>query len=171
MPTQGNIKQICTDRFNLLEEDIRKFQSKGRVVLVGDFNARVGKGDSVDDVIGMFGESTCNSNGNMLISLLNNCDLFICNGRSLSTDPQWTRVQNRLNHKSIIDYLITDKAVMKASSDVFVDKTDIGSSDHYLVWFELGRNFGRNRKKTMRFLYKWRVDRLHDKVVRDEYRL
>ena len=29
LPTQGNVKHICTDRFNLLEEDICMFQSKG----------------------------------------------------------------------------------------------------------------------------------------------
>ena len=32
---------------------------------------------------------------------------------------------------------------MKESSNVYVDKcsTDKGSSDHYLVWFELRRNY------------------------------
>ena len=169
MPTQGNIKHLCTDRFNLLEEDICMFQSKGRVLLLGDFNARVGKSEDVDDVIGMFGENTYNSNGNLLIELLQNCNLMVCNGRTLLSDPQWTRVQSRLGHKSIIDYIITDKALMKASSDVFVDRTDVGSSDHYLVWFELGRTFGRNRKKAKRILYKWRVDRLQDKAIRNEY--
>ena len=148
LPTQGNVKHICSDRFNLLEEDICMFQSKGRVLLLGDFNARVGKSNEVGDVIGMFGEASCNSNGNLLIELLHNCDLMICNGRTMLNDPQWTRVQNRLGHKSIIDYIITDKALMEESSDVFVDKTDIGSSDHYLVWFELGRNFGKSRKKS-----------------------
>ena len=128
------------------------FQSKGRVVLLGDFNARVGKSNDVDDVIGMFGEASCNSNGNLLIELLQNCNLMICNGRTMLNDPQWTRVQNRLGHKSIIDYIITDKALMKESSDLFVDKTDIGSSDHYLVWFELGRNFGRSRKSKAHFV-------------------
>ena len=78
MPTQGSVKQICTDRFNLLEEDICMFQSKGRVLLLGDFNARVGKSDDIDDVIGMFRENTCNSNGNLLITLLQNCNLMIC---------------------------------------------------------------------------------------------
>ena len=169
MPTQGNVKQVCNDRFNLLEEDICMFQSKGRVLVLGDFNARVGKGEDVDDVVGMFGENTCNSNGNLLIELLHNCNLMVCNCRTLQSDPQWTRVQSRLGHKSIIDYIITDKALMKASSDVFVDRTDIGSSDHYLVWFELGRSFGRNRKKAKRILYKWRVDRLQDKTTRSEY--
>ena len=37
---------------------------------------------------------------------------------------------------------------MKESSNVFVDSTEIGSSDHNLVWFELGRNFGKSRKKS-----------------------
>ena len=68
MPTQGSIKQVCTDWYNLLEEEICMFQSKGRVVLLGDFNARLGKSDDVDDVIGMFGETTCSGNGNLLIA-------------------------------------------------------------------------------------------------------
>ena len=169
LPTQGNVKHICTDRFNLLEEDICMFQSKGRVLLLGDFNARVGKSNDVDDVIGMFGEASCNCNGKLLIELLQNCNLVICNGRTMLKDPQWTRVQNRLGHKSIIDYIITDRALMKESSNVFVDSTDIGSSDHYLVWFELGRNFGKSRKKARRILYKWRIDRLQDKETRNEY--
>ena len=56
LPTQGNIKHICSNRFKLLEEDISLFKSKGRVLLLVDFNARVGKSNDVDDVIGMFGE-------------------------------------------------------------------------------------------------------------------
>ena len=68
LPTQGNVKHICTDRFNLLEEDICMFQSKGRVLLLGDFNARVGKSNDLDYVIGMFGEASSNSNGKLLLN-------------------------------------------------------------------------------------------------------
>ena len=60
-------------------------------------------------------------------------------------------VQSHLGHRSIIDYIITDKALMQASSNVFVDRTDVRPSDHYLVWFELERTFGRNRKKQSAF--------------------
>ena len=48
------------------------FRSKGRVLLFGDFNARVDKSEDVDDVIGMLGENTCDSNGNLLLELLQN---------------------------------------------------------------------------------------------------
>ena len=37
-------------------------------LLLGDFNARVGRSVDVDDVIAMFGEDTCNASGNGLIS-------------------------------------------------------------------------------------------------------
>ena len=43
LPTQGEVKHICTDRLNLLQEDICMFLSKGRVLLLWNFNARVGK--------------------------------------------------------------------------------------------------------------------------------
>ena len=55
------------------------FKQKGRVVLLGDFNAKVGKSVDVDDVIGMFGEETCNASGNR--SFLNEVELVICIGR------------------------------------------------------------------------------------------
>ena len=72
---------------------------------------------------------------------------MVCNGRTLLSDPQWTRVKSHLGHKSIIIYIITDKALVKESSDDFVDRIDVGSSDEYIVWFELGRTFGRREKK------------------------
>ena len=43
MPVQVTARQFCTDRFSLLEENVRRLQAKGRVILLGDFNARVGK--------------------------------------------------------------------------------------------------------------------------------
>ena len=50
-------------------------------------NARVGKTNDVDNVIGMFGKASCNNNGNMLIELLQNCNLMICNWRTMLNDP------------------------------------------------------------------------------------
>ena len=107
--------------------------------MLGDFNARVGRSSEVDDVIGMFGEETCNASGDKLISFLNEVDLVVCNGRKLVVEPEWTRVRPSLKQKSIIDYIITDGDSRKASGDVHVDSLDIGCSDHFLVWMELGR--------------------------------
>ena len=57
-----------TDRmescYGKLKEDVLSFGEKGQVVLFGDFNACVGRPVEVDDVIGVFGEDTCNASGN-----------------------------------------------------------------------------------------------------------
>ena len=65
--------------------------------------------------------------------------MVICNGRRLVSEPEWTRVRPSLGQRSVIDYVVTDIQLMRESGDVQVDATDIGTSDHSLVWMELGR--------------------------------
>ena len=55
VPAEGNVIQVCTNMFNLLDEDNCMFQSAGRVLLLGDFNARGGKSDDVDDKMACLG--------------------------------------------------------------------------------------------------------------------
>ena len=66
MPTEGSVAAVIEDSYERLKEDVLEYQQKGRVVLLGDFN---GKSTDVDDVIGIFGEDTCNRSGNKLIYL------------------------------------------------------------------------------------------------------
>ena len=81
---------ICTARFNLLEKDICMFHAKWKVLFKGNVNSMVGKSNEVDDVIGMFREASCNGSGNLLFELLHNCDLKVCNGRTMLNDLQFT---------------------------------------------------------------------------------
>ena len=97
--------------YGRLKEDVLSFREKGQVLL-GDFNAQVCRSVEVDDVIGMFGEDTCNASGNRLISFLNEVELV---GRKLVVEPEWTRVRPSLKHKFIIDYVITDAQLMAVS--------------------------------------------------------
>ena len=46
--------------------------------------------NNADDVIVKLGEASGNTNGKLLIELLQNCNLVICNGRTMLNDPQWT---------------------------------------------------------------------------------
>ena len=140
----------------------------GRVVLLGDFNARVGKSTDVDDVIGIFGEDTCNRSGNKLISFLNELELVICNGRRCVSEPEWTRVRPSLDQKSVIDSIITDAQLLRESGDVCIDSTDIGMSDNFLVWLELGRT-AKNYRKQKRTIRRWCLDKFGDDVVREKY--
>ena len=61
-------------------------------------------------------------------------------------EPEWTRIRPGLKQKSIIDYIITDMQMLKKSGKLCVDTTDIGISDHFLLWLELGRLTKRHTK-------------------------
>ena len=63
MPTDSMSVAVLGNCYERLQEDVLNFREK--IVLFGDFNTRVGK---ADDVIGKFGEDTCNASGNKLIS-------------------------------------------------------------------------------------------------------
>ena len=56
--------------------------------MLRDFNVRVGRSAQIDDVVGIFGENTCNASGNRLLSFLNEVEVMICNGRKLGLSGQ-----------------------------------------------------------------------------------
>ena len=144
------------------------FRQKGKVVLLGDFNARVGISVELDDVIGMFGEDTCNSSGNRLVSFLNDVERVVCNGRKFILEPEWTRVRPSLKQKSILDYIITDSQLMAVSGNVQVDNIDIECSDHFLVWMELGRT-SKNFKKEKCVIRRWHLERFDEDEINLRY--
>ena len=57
MPTDSTSVAVVESCYGRLKEDVLSFREKGRVVLLSDFNARVGRSVEVDDVIGMFGRT------------------------------------------------------------------------------------------------------------------
>ena len=138
-------------------------------MLLGDFNARLGTPSEIDEVIGMFGEETSNNNGEKLVSFLTEVELVSCNGRTFVTEPEWTRIHPGLKQKSIIDNIITDLQVLKKSGKLCVDRTDIGISDHFLLWLELGR-LTKRHTKGKRVIKKWRLDTFHDKEIVIRYK-
>ena len=64
VPTDSTSIFIMDSFYKRLKEDVLSFREKGNVVLLGDFNTRVGRSAQINDVIGMIGEDTCNCTGN-----------------------------------------------------------------------------------------------------------
>ena len=82
MPIQASCRQLCIDRFNLLEEDTCRFQVKGRVLLVRDFNVRVDKADVVDYV--PLGDHD-NAITGLTIQSINGNDITFASAHGIST--------------------------------------------------------------------------------------
>ena len=97
--TSVAVLDTCSER---LKEDVFSFRGKGKVVLLGDFNVRVCKVANDDDVIGEFGEDTCNVSGNKLISFLDKVELVARNVRQLASELEWTRVRSVINHNYLL---------------------------------------------------------------------
>ena len=121
MPTTTTTVSTMNTCYKNLKEDVLIFKEKGMVMLLGDFNARVGTTSEIDEVIGMFSKETSNDNGEKLVSFLTEVDLVSCNGRTFVTEPEWTRIRLGLKQKSIIDYIITDMQMLKKSGKLCVD--------------------------------------------------
>ena len=80
LPTDSSSVAVVDNCYDKLKEDVLGFREKGSVVLLGDFNARVGRSANIDDVIGLLGEDTCNASGNRLVSFMNEVELVAWNG-------------------------------------------------------------------------------------------
>ena len=59
--------------------------------------------------------------------------------------------------------------MLKKSGKLCVDRTDIGISDHFLLWLELGR-LTKRHTKGKRVIKKWRLDRFDDKEIVIRYK-
>ena len=77
-------------------------------------------------------------------------------------------VRHSLSQKSVIDFIVTDMQLMRESGEVNVDSTDIGESDHFLVWVKLGR-VAKCCRKQKHIIRKWCLDKFVEDGVKEKY--
>ena len=99
---------------------IRNIPSKEQVVVLGDFNARVGEDhDSWPSCLGQFGVGKMNEHGQRLLELCTFHDLCITN--SVHTKPQhkvsWRHPRSKHWHQ--LDLILIRRAAMAASQKTF----------------------------------------------------
>ena len=108
LPPSESVRNNDPEAFycSLLEQ-VYAYQNDGRLFICGDLNSRVG--DESDYIEGVdevrprdILDSTCNSNGDLLIDFLVDCGLCMVNGRIGVNE--YTHVSHR--GKSVVDYVI-----------------------------------------------------------------
>lgn len=119
--------------FEQLNEEIVKVGKARELVLLGDFNSRVGKRDR-DMVVGRYGEEVINDNGERLIDLCTQNGLKILNGfYPHKSVHKFTWIQETRGLKSIIDYAILRQDSKLKTQDIKVQRGASCGSDHYLL--------------------------------------
>lgn len=108
--------------YTKLSEVILTLGNKKELILLGDFNARVGRKVN-DQVVGQYGEDVLNDNGTRLIEICEQFSLKILNGFYPHKDiHKYTWTQSTKGLKSIIDYSIIGQTCHVKIMDVRVKR-------------------------------------------------
>ena len=139
--------------FEELENDIISFSSKGKTMILGDFNARTSK---LEDFVSKNGnnfitdasencmlpknrenfDNNINNHGRQLINICKNTDMRIINGRTKGDSLGRPTFHGR-NGTSVIDYIICDQDTFQRVNN-FIVKPPTYLSDHspIVTWFD-----------------------------------
>jgi len=134
-PTMTNVAEVKDKFYEDLHSVISSVPKSDKLILLGDFNARVGSDSkSWDGIIGKFGVGACNSNGLLLLQTCAEHELLITNTMfrlPLRNRTSW--MHPRSKHWHLIDYVIVRK---KDRQDVRITKSMCGAecwTDHRLI--------------------------------------
>ena len=119
--------------YTSLNRVIDEIGASRELIIAGDLNSRVGRKEN-NNIIGPFGEDVMNDNGERLFAFCEQYGLKILNGFYQHKDiHKFTRHQDTLQQKSIIDYIITKQQTALNINDVRVFRGATYGSEYYLV--------------------------------------
>ena len=108
-PTMTNPEENKETFYSQLKSTLRNIPSTDKLLLIGDFNARIGReNDKWPSALGKYVIEKCNSNGELLLALCTEFDLIVTNTMFKQKDAHkttWTHP--RSPHGHIIDFIIT----------------------------------------------------------------
>ena len=108
-PTMTNPEENKETYYNQPKCTLRNIPSTDKLLLIGDFNARIGReNDKWPLALGKYGIGNCNSNGELLLALCTEFDLIVTNTMFKQKDAHKTnRTPPRSRHGYMIDFIIT----------------------------------------------------------------
>lgn len=121
--------------YELLRETLRSIPPRDKLILLGDFNARVGtEHEAWKDVLGRHGIGKCNTNGVSLLTLCAEFGLAITNTYfRLPAKYKTSWMHPRSKHWHLIDYIIVRRRDLR---DVLITRSMRGAqgwTDHRLI--------------------------------------
>ena len=127
-------EDIIVAFYRALSEAISSVSEDEKLIILGDFNARVGKDCETWDALGQHGIGKMNSNGLQLLELCSELNLAICNTFFHQKEKHkvtWTHPRSKQGH--MIDFIITRKRDLVDVSNVRVLRSAECDTDHKLV--------------------------------------
>lgn len=134
-PTLIADNKVKEQFYSQLDDLLTHIPKDNKLILLGDFNARVGRDQIWKEVIGCHGIGKCNTNGTLLLTKCAEHDLVITNTQFRQKNKFKTTWQHpRSKHWHLIDYVIVRARDL---NDVCITKTITSAddcwTDHRLV--------------------------------------
>lgn len=156
-----------------LRAEITKCSKNDRLIVLGDFNARVGKDNSLwPNTIGKHGVGRCNSNGMLLLSFCAENNLVITNTLfQLRNRFKTSWCHPRSKHWHLLDYVIVRREYQR---DVCITRAMTGAddcwTDHRLIRSVMSLTLAPKRRQTKKLLRpKFDVSKLKDSSYATEF--
>ena len=169
-PTLASSEESKTAFFEDLRHSLSNIPSADKILLLGDFNARVGRDFDTWDALGKFGVGKMNSNGLLLLQLCTDLQLAICNTffpQKLIHKVTW--IHPRSKHGHVLDYIICRSRDLRDVCNVRVMRGAECGTDHMLVRGKLKVNIRRkNRSYGVSIPMRIDVSKLGDLQVRKD---
>ena len=130
-----------------LESDITKYNNEGDVLILGDFNSRIGELPSTIEEDGeeiTFARTSkdkmINRSGRKIIDFADKVNMIICNG--VIKEADFTRYETKQNYKnegSVIDYVFANFDIFKRikSLSILENAFEELDTDHYALLIEI----------------------------------
>ena len=125
--------------YNRLDEILRRIPNNDKILLMGDFNARVGSNHLAwEGVLGRNGVGSCNANGHRLLTLCAEHQLTITNTRFQLEEiykTTWMHPRSKMWHQ--LDHIMVKQRDFSDVKLTRVMRGACGDTDHRLVGSQL----------------------------------
>jgi hypothetical protein len=154
-PSALSTAQLAMDAYAQVTLDVQRFQALGEVVLMGDFNSRVGMAAQPLQRVGQWGETTTDAAGQALLDMLAATNMYTLNGRTANPNPEthvpeYTRMRcvqradgTMQQQCAVLDYIMASQSMVLPrgsgsglpSCQLHVEQRwQPTGADHLLLW-------------------------------------
>jgi len=151
--------------YQMLQMEINKLPHNSRYIILGDFNAKVGKGcdENWPSVAGKFSVGRTNERGERLLQFVLTNTLYKHKKSRLTT---WVSPNGKVENQ--IDYIVSQKCNLKLLKNCRVyNSADVGS-DHSLLMARFVMTVKKNRFKKVS-VKRFDVERLNNPLLASEF--